>query len=149
MPKITIIGAGSTVFLRNIVGDILFLEDFGNAEFALCDIDSRRLDESMLIAEKLNAKIGKQARFRRFLGTSERREALAGSDFVICMFQVGGYDPATIIDFEVSEAHGIRHTIADTLGAAGTCGPFARYPCSWTSATTWPNSARTPCFSTT
>ena len=119
MPKITIIGAGSTVFLRNIVGDILFLEAFGNAEFALCDIDSRRLDESMLIAEKLNAKLGKQARFRRFLGTSERREALAGSDFVICMFQVGGYDPATMIDFEVSKAHGIRHTIADTLGAAG------------------------------
>ena len=119
MPKITIIGAGSTVFLRNIVGDILFLEAFENAEFALYDIDSKRLDESMLIAEKLNAKLGTGARFHRFHGTSERRDALAGSDFVICMFQVGGYEPATVIDFEVSKAHGISHTIADTLGAAG------------------------------
>ena len=119
MPRITIIGAGSTVFLRNIVGDTLFLEGFENAEFALFDIDSKRLDESLIICEKLNTKLGKGARFNRFHGISERRRALEGSDFVICMFQVGGYEPATVIDFDVSRAHGIGHTIADTLGAAG------------------------------
>ena len=119
MPKITIIGAGSTVFVRNITRDILFLEEFQDAEFALYDVDQKRLDESAMLCEKLNARLGAQATFRQYCGSAERPKALENSHFVICTFQIGGYEPATVIDFEVSKAHGIRHTIADTLGAAG------------------------------
>ncbi|WGK69390.1 alpha-glucosidase/alpha-galactosidase [Candidatus Haliotispira prima] len=119
MPKITIIGAGSTVFARNIIGDILFLPAFREAEFALYDVDEKRLDDSMMVCGKMNAKIGAKAKFEKFCGPTKRRESLKDSDFVISMFQVGGYEPATVIDFEVSKKHGLRHTIADTLGAAG------------------------------
>ena len=119
MPKITIIGAGSTVFVRNITRDILFLKEFQNAQFALYDVDEKRLGESAMLCEKLNARLGAQATFRQYCGPAERPKALENSDFVICTFQIGGYEPATVIDFEVSKTHGIRHTIADTLGAAG------------------------------
>ncbi|MEM9424260.1 MAG: alpha-glucosidase/alpha-galactosidase [Spirochaetota bacterium] len=119
MPKISIIGAGSTVFARNIIGDILFLPAFRDAEFALYDIDEKRLNDSLMVCEKMNDKLGTEARFLKFCGPAQRKQALAGSHFVISMFQVGGYEPATVIDFEVSKKHGLRQTIADTLGPAG------------------------------
>ncbi len=124
MPKITIIGAGSTVFVRNIIGDILFVPEFRNTEFALYDINEKRLKESLLVCEKINEKLGARASFHIYCGhgqhqKAQRRKALENSHFVISMFQIGGYDPATLIDFEISQKHGIRHTIADTLGAAG------------------------------
>ena len=119
MPKITIIGAGSTVFARSIVGDMLFLPAFQNAEFALYDIDPKRLNDSLTVCEKMSAKLGAKVCFRKFCGVGQRKAALAGSHFVITMFQVGAYEPATIIDFAVSKKHGLRQTIADTLGPGG------------------------------
>ncbi len=119
MLKITIIGAGSTVFARNIIGDILFLPEFQELEFALYDIDEKRLDDSIMVCHKINTKLGTKARFTKFCGQAQRKKALECSNFVICMFQVGGYQPATVIDFEVSKKHGLRQTIADTLGPGG------------------------------
>ena len=119
MPKITIIGAGSTVFARNIIGDILFLEAFQETEFALYDLSEKRLNDSLVVCEKMNTKLATKARFTGFCGSAQRKQALAGSHFVISMFQVGGYEPATVIDFEISKKHGLRQTIADTLGPGG------------------------------
>ncbi|PIE04448.1 MAG: alpha-glucosidase/alpha-galactosidase [Spirochaetales bacterium] len=116
MPRITVIGAGSTVFMRNIVGDILQYPALANSHFALYDIDQKRLNEAMQVAQAL----GKSAKSpARFSAHSQLETALDKADFVITMFQAGGYEPATVIDFEVSRKFGIRHTIGDTLGVAG------------------------------
>ena len=115
-PKITFIGAGSAVFMKNIVGDVLQRPALTGANIALMDINPERLEESAVIANKLIQTLGVPATVKTY---SNQREALDGADFVVVCFQIGGYDPCTITDFEVPKRYGLRQTIADTLGIGG------------------------------
>ncbi len=120
MAKITFMGAGSTVFAKNILGDCMLREALCDAHIALYDIDARRLRESRRMLETLNANINdRRARITAHLGVENRRRALKDADYVVNAIQVGGYDPCTIIDFEVPKRYGLRQTIADTLGIGG------------------------------
>ena len=116
MTKIAMIGAGSTVFMKNILTDILLEEPFARCEFALQDIDPKRLATSKLVAERVAEVLPVSP---VITATKNRREALKGADFVIVMIQVGGYKPSTVIDFEIPAKYGLKQTIADTLGIGG------------------------------
>ena len=117
--KITIMGAGSTVFSRNVVGDCLCTEALRDSVFALYDIDAQRLEESRVILEALRKACGGYGKIECYCGVENRKEALRGANFVVNTIQVGLYDPCTIIDFEVPKKYGLRQTIADTLGIGG------------------------------
>ena len=118
--KITFLGAGSTVFARNVLGDCMCTPELCRAEMALYDIDAKRLEESQIILEAINRNVNEgRARIRTYLGVENRREALSGADFVVNAIQVGGYEPCTVIDFEIPKKYGLRQTIADTLGIGG------------------------------
>ncbi len=117
--KITFMGAGSTVFARGIIGDCMCVESLKESVFALYDIDPVRLEESRTIIEAVRAAKGGCGRIECYCGVENRKEALRGASFVINAIQVGGYDPCTIIDFEVPKKFGLRQTIADTLGIGG------------------------------
>ena len=119
MLKITFMGAGSTVFVRNIIGDCLLTDCLKNSEFALYDIDGERLNESRLIVEAMNNFLGNPAKVTTYLGVENRKEALRGASFVVNAIQVGGYEPSTVIDFEIPKKYGLRQTIGDTLGIGG------------------------------
>ena len=116
MPKITFIGAGSTVFAKNLLGDILSFPELQDAEICLFDIDPVRLRTSEVVAHKIADFFGAQPRIE---ATADRRRALDGADYAISMFQVGGYKPGTVVDFEIPKKYGLRQTIADTLGIGG------------------------------
>ncbi len=128
MTKIAFIGAGSTVFMKNLIGDALLRPALSDAHVALMDIDQGRLDESALIARKLVASLGVGARITT---TTDRRVALDGADFVIVAFQIGGYKPCTVTDFEMPKAYGLRQTIADTLGIGGIMRGLRTVPHLW------------------
>ena len=118
--KITFVGAGSTVFVKNIIGDCLLTEPLCDATVALYDIDAQRLQESKAMLDTLNGNINAgRAGIETYLGTEARKEALRDADFVVNAIQVGGYEPSTVIDFEVPKKYGLRQTIADTLGIGG------------------------------
>ncbi len=120
MGKITFMGAGSTVFAKNVLGDSMLTPALQDFEIALYDIDAKRLEESFVMVDALNKNINAgRAAITKHLGVAERREALRGADFVVNAIQVGGYDPCTITDFEVPKKYGLRQTIADTLGIGG------------------------------
>ncbi len=116
MPKITLIGAGSTVFAKNLIGDILTFPELADATISLHDIDEERLRTSTIMAHKVAEALGVQPRIE---STLDRRAALDGADYAIGMFQVAGYKPGTVVDFEVPKKYGLRQTIADTLGIGG------------------------------
>ena len=121
MIKITFMGAGSTVFAKNVLGDCMLCESIKNdLDIALYDIDKERLEESELLISALSKKYtdGK-AIVKTYLGVENRKEALRGANFVINAIQVGGYEPCTVIDFEIPKKYGLRQTIADTLGIGG------------------------------
>ena len=118
--KITFMGAGSTVFAKNVLGDCMLAECMHDIEIALYDIDSERLEESRILIEALNKNINEgRATVKAFLGVENRKEALRGANFVVNAIQVGFYDPCTIIDFEIPKKYGLKQTIADTLGIGG------------------------------
>ena len=118
--KITFIGAGSTVFVKNVLGDTMLCSTLWNAEFALYDIDAQRLEESRLIVETMNHSFNQgRAKITTYLGVENRKDALRGAKFVINAIQVGGYEPCTVIDFEIPKKYGLRQTIGDTLGIGG------------------------------
>ena len=117
--KITFMGAGSTVFARNVIGDCLCSEALRDSEFALYDIDATRLEESRIILEAIRAAKGNHGKISCYHGVENRKEALRGASFVINAIQVGGYEPCTVIDFEIPKKYGLRQTIADTLGIGG------------------------------
>ena len=120
MIKVTFIGAGSTIFAKNILGDIMLCESIRDAEFALYDIDRERLDDSKIVIDAINKKYNEnRAKIKCYLGVEQRKEALLGADFVVNAIQVGGYEPCTVIDFEIPKKYGIKQTIADTLGIGG------------------------------
>ena len=116
MTKITFIGAGSTVFAKNLLGDILSFPELSQATISLMDIDPERLRTSEIVAHRVAEFFGAKPKIEV---TLDRRRALDGADYAISMFQVGGYKPSTVIDFEIPKKYGIRQTIADTLGIGG------------------------------
>ena len=120
MLKITFMGAGSTVFAKNVLGDIMLRESLRECEIALYDIDGARLEESFLLISTLNKNINEgRAAVKKYLGVENRKEALRGARFVINAIQVGGYEPCTVIDFEIPKKYGLMQTIGDTLGIGG------------------------------
>ena len=120
MGKITFMGAGSTVFAKNVIGDSMLTPALRDFEFALYDIDGERLEESFIMVNALNKNINEgRATITKYLGVENRKDALRGADFVVDAIQVGFYDPCTIIDFEIPKKYGLRQTIADTLGIGG------------------------------
>ncbi len=116
MPKITMIGAGSTVFAKNLLGDILGFPELAESHIALMDINEERLRTSETVARKVAKALGANPKITTH---TNRREALDGADYAINMIQVAGYKPGTEIDFEVPKKYGLRQTIADTLGIGG------------------------------
>ena len=129
MPKIAFIGAGSAVFTRNLVGDILSLPELRDStSFALMDIDSDRLRTAEIVTSRLIDAHGAGA---SLTATTDQREALDGADYVVTSFQVGGYKPSTMIDFEVPKRYGLRQTIADTLGVGGIMRGLRTVPHLW------------------
>ncbi len=120
MGKITFMGAGSTVFAKNVIGDSMLTDALSSFEFALYDIDADRLEESYIMVNALNKNINQgRAKITKYLGVENRKAALRGADFVINAIQVGGYEPCTVTDFEIPKKYGLRQTIADTLGIGG------------------------------
>ena len=120
MVKITFMGAGSTVFARNVLGDCMCTPSLRDAEIALYDIDAKRLEDSEIILKAINKNVNNsRAVIKTYLGVENRKEALRSATFVVNAIQVGLYDPCTIIDFEVPKKYGLRQTIADTLGIGG------------------------------
>ena len=120
MAKITFMGAGSTIFAKNVLGDCMLRASMHDAHIALYDVDATRLRESKRMLDTLNRNINAgRAHITTHLGVASRRKALAGAGYVVNAIQVGGYDPCTITDFEVPKKYGLRQTIADTLGIGG------------------------------
>ncbi len=118
--KVTFMGAGSTVFAKNVLGDVMCTPSLRECEIALYDIDAQRLEESYIMIDSINRNINEsRAVVGKYLGVENRKEALRGADFVVNAIQVGLYDPCTIIDFEVPKKYGLRQTIADTMGVGG------------------------------
>lgn len=115
-PKITFVGAGSTVFAKNLIGDLLSAPALADAHLALFDIDAERLRTSEIVAGKVAAALDARP---TVTATLDRRRAFDGADYVISMFQVGGYRPSTVIDFEIPKRFGLPQTIGDTLGIGG------------------------------
>jgi alpha-galactosidase len=127
-PRITFIGAGSTVFMKNIVGDILQRPATSGATIALMDIDKGRLEESEIVARKIIQSLGVKAKVETF---TDQKRALTGAHFVVVAFQIGGYEPCTVTDFEVPKKYGLRQTIADTLGVGGIMRGLRTVPHLW------------------
>ena len=118
--KLTFMGAGSTIFSKNVIGDTMLCDSFHDMEIALYDIDAERLEESYLLICAMNQSINQgRATVKKYLGVEQRKDALRKADFVVNAIQVGLYDPCTIIDFEIPKKYGLRQTIADTLGIGG------------------------------
>jgi alpha-galactosidase len=116
MSKITFIGAGSTVFAKRLLVDILSFPELANSTISLHDIDEKRLRTSEVVARKLAQALDAHPTIE---ATTDRRAALDGADYAISMFQVAGYEPGTVIDFEIPKKYGLRQTIGDTLGIGG------------------------------
>jgi len=127
-PKVSFIGAGSTVFVQNLVGDILLKEALQPIEIALMDIDAQRLRDARGRVEKMIASLGLEATVSSH---ADQRAAIDGADFVIVAFQIGGYDPCTLTDFAVPKRYGLRQTIGDTLGIGGIMRALRTVPCLW------------------
>ncbi len=117
--KITFMGAGSTIFARNVIGDCMCVESLKDSVFALYDIDGERLEESRVILEAIRSAKGGFGKIECYVGVENRKEALRGANFVVNAIQVGLYDPCTIIDFEIPKKYGLQQTIGDTLGIGG------------------------------
>ena len=117
--KITFMGAGSTVFAKNVIGDCMCLDSLKDFDFALYDIDAKRVNESKALLDAIREKKGGKGSIAVYVGPEQRKDALRGASFVINAIQVGGYDPSTIIDFEIPKKYGLRQTIGDTLGIGG------------------------------
>ena len=116
MDKITFLGAGSTVFAKNVLGDCMTVEALQHFEFALYDIDEQRLHDSEMMLNNLKKNLHSNITVKAY---HNRKDALSGAKYIINAIQVGGYDPATITDFEIPKKYNLRQTIADTLGIGG------------------------------
>lgn len=120
MIKITFMGAGSSVFAKNVLGDTMLTSALCDSEIALYDILEDRLEESYAMLDAINKQHNNsRATIKKYLGVANRKDALRDASFVINAIQVGYYDPCTIIDFEIPQKYGLRQTIGDTLGIGG------------------------------
>lgn len=118
--KITFMGAGSSVFAKNVLGDSMFSEALRESEIALYDIDAERLEESYIMVKALNNNINEnRAKITKYHDVPNRKDALRGADFVVDAIQIGRYDPCTITDFEIPKKYGLRQTIGDSYGVGG------------------------------
>jgi alpha-galactosidase len=115
-PKITFVGAGSTVFAKNLMGDILSFPELAHSRLCLYDLNEDRLRTSEAVAHRVAQALGVHPVIET---TSDRERAFDGADYAINMIQVGGYQPCTVTDFEIPKRFGLRQTIADTLGIGG------------------------------
>ncbi|HZL38440.1 MAG TPA: alpha-glucosidase/alpha-galactosidase [Tepidisphaeraceae bacterium] len=122
--KVAMIGAGSVVFSKNLTCDILGYPEFREAAFCYMDVDPRRLEVGAALCRKAAKAVGANP---TILATQDRREALAGADFVINMVQIGGFD-STLVDFEIPRKYGLNFTIADTTGPGGLFRALRTYP---------------------
>jgi alpha-galactosidase len=127
-PRIAFIGAGSSVFMKHIIGDILQRPALAGATIALMDINKERLDESAIIAGRMVSTLGVVAKIETHM---DQKRALMGADFVVVAFQIGGYEPCTVTDFEVPKKYKLRQTIADTLGVGGIMRGLRTVPHLW------------------
>ena len=118
MAKICFLGAGSTVFAKNVLGDCMHVDSLKDAHVRLIDIDADRLSVSEKMLKNINATVGANMTIESFMA-DDARKALADVDYVVNAVQVGGYEPSTVIDFEIPKKYGLRQTIADTLGIGG------------------------------
>lgn len=117
MDKITFLGAGSTVFAKNVLGDCITTDAMREFEYALYDIDQQRLEESFLMLSNINKNSnGGKGKIVKY---TDRLAALRGAKYVINCIQVGGYEPCTVTDFEIPKKYGLRQTIGDTHGIGG------------------------------
>lgn len=116
MGKITFLGAGSTIFAKNVLGDCMLTPSLQEFEFALFDIDLDRLHDSETMLKHLKETLQANVKIKAY---TDRKEALRGAKYVVNAIQVGGYDPCTITDFEIPKKYGLRQTIADTVGIGG------------------------------
>jgi alpha-galactosidase len=116
MTKLTFIGAGSTIFAKNVIGDCILTPEIKDLEIALYDIDKKRLSDSESMVLNINKNYAGHAVVKSY---TDRKEALRGAKYVVNAIQVGGYDPCTITDFEIPKKYGLRQTIGDTLGIGG------------------------------
>ena len=120
MVKITFLGAGSTVFARNVLGDCMCTPVLREAEIALYDINAQRLEDSETILRAINHNVNEdRAVIKTYLGVENRKAALRDADFVVNAIQVDGYEPCTVTDFEIPKKYGLKQTIGDTLGIGG------------------------------
>ncbi|HEY9594103.1 MAG TPA: alpha-glucosidase/alpha-galactosidase, partial [Spirochaetia bacterium] len=117
MDKITFLGAGSTIFAKSVLGDCLLTPSLQGFEYALFDIDPMRLKDSADMLDAINGNVN--AGRARIVPYADRREALRGARFVVNAVQVGGYEPGTVIDFDIPKKYGLRQTIGDTVGIGG------------------------------
>jgi len=116
MPKITFLGAGSTIFAKSVLGDCMIMEEITNLDISLHDIDPIRLEDCRRMLGNIANNLSKKVNIEAHL---DRRKALQGAKYIINAVQIGGYDPCTITDFEIPKKYGLRQTIADTLGIGG------------------------------
>lgn len=119
MPRIAFMGAGSTVFAKNVLGDCMLAPETGDLDIALHDIDPQRLQDSLAMLQIMARNTDLGGRRCDIAAFADRREALRGADYVVNAIQVGGYEPATVADFEIPKKYGLRQTIGDTLGIGG------------------------------
>ncbi|WBW99087.1 alpha-glucosidase/alpha-galactosidase [Oceanirhabdus sp. W0125-5] len=117
MPKITFMGAGSTIFAKNVLGDVMLTPALRDSHIALYDIDHKRLKESEIMLNNINRNSNENR--AEIVAYTDRKEALRGADYVVNAIQVGGYEPCTVTDFEIPKKYGLRQTIADTIGIGG------------------------------
>lgn len=115
-PRIAFIGAGSSVFARALIRDTFTFPALRGADLLLMDPDPARLADTEAIANRLRLEYDGTGFISAY---RELKPALDGADFVITMFQIGGYEPATVTDFEIPKKYGLRQTIGDTLGIGG------------------------------
>ncbi len=118
MAKICFLGAGSTIFAKTVLGDCLHVDSLKDADVSLIDIDAHRLQVSEVMMKNINRTLGTSATYTSYLA-KDAAKALEGADYVVNAIQVGGYEPSTVIDFEIPKKYGLRQTIADTLGIGG------------------------------
>ena len=116
MVKIVFVGAGSTVFAKNLLTDIFLIPELRDSEIVLQDIDKDRLSTSMTVAQRIRGELKSNS---VITCTDDQKKALINANYVISMFQIGGYKPSTVIDFEIPKKYGLRQTIGDTLGIGG------------------------------
>ena len=121
--KITFMGAGSTVFARNVIGDCMCTEALRDSEFALYDIDAERLKESETILEAIRVNKGGYGKITTWLGAEQRKDALRGANFVVNAIQVGLYDPCTITDFEIPKSTACARRLRIPWASAVSCVP--------------------------